>query len=201
MITAEMINRVIRFDSGGLPVVSMYIAVEVDPGSRSGVRTRAWFIKSARSPKTARSGTTHGCRCATTSRASRTGCRTIAGTPGTLILFSSSGAGLFEEFHVPRAIRDRTVVDATPWVRPMMAVLDEYHRTCVVVVDREAAQFWQLYVGELREVRQVRDATLRKPDYAGWHGLVEYRVRNKADNLTKRHFRRGRVCVGCALSH
>jgi hypothetical protein len=59
-------------------------------------------------------------------------------------LFSCSGKGFYEEVALPRALRDRAVVDADPYVRPMLAVLDEYHRMCVVVVDEASAVVWQL---------------------------------------------------------
>jgi len=108
--------------------------------------------------------------------------------PGTLVTFACSAAGLFEELRLPRTVSDRVVVDLTPWVRPMVAVLDEYHRTCVAAVDRATARLWELYLGEMHPVGNVRARTLRKPDFAGWHGLVEHRVRNKADTLTRRHF-------------
>src|SRR2546430_1510092 len=42
----------------------------------------------------------------------------------------------------------------------------------------------------LRELDQVSDQVLRKRDYGGWYGLKEHSVRNKADELVKRHFRR-----------
>jgi peptide chain release factor subunit 1 len=58
----------------------------------------------------------------------------------------------------------------------------------VLVVDKASARIWELDAGELREVDAVRDPVLRKPDYAA--GLAEDRVRNKAEELTKRHFRR-----------
>jgi len=62
--------------------------------------------------------------------------------PGAVALFSCSGRGFFEEVQLPRGVRDQVVVDETPWVRSMMAVLDEYHRCCVAVVDRETARTW-----------------------------------------------------------
>ena len=89
-----------------------------------------------------------------------------------------------------RQIRERAVVDATPWLRPMLAVLDEYHRACVVVVDRESARFWELYLNELRELDRLRDEVLRKPDYAGWGGFAEHGVHHEAEELEKRHYRR-----------
>jgi peptide chain release factor subunit 1 len=70
----------------------------------------------------------------------------------------------------------------------MLAVLDEYHRMCVVLVDKAWAQVWELYLGEMREVTQIKDPALRKPNFAA--GMAEYRIRNKADELSKHHYRR-----------
>ena len=52
---------------------------------------------------------------------------------GSVALFSCSGRGFFEEVPLTRAVRERVLVDETAWVRPMLAVLDEYHRCCVIV--------------------------------------------------------------------
>uniref|UniRef100_UPI0025E79741 baeRF10 domain-containing protein n=1 Tax=Nocardioides sp. TaxID=35761 RepID=UPI0025E79741 len=101
-----------------------------------------------------------------------------------------SGRDFYEELELPRSVRDRIVVDATPWVRPMLAVLDEYHRACVLVVDKESARTWELFADELEETSTLFGTALRKPQYAGWHGLQEYHVRNKAEELARRHFRR-----------
>jgi hypothetical protein len=69
---------------------------------------------------------------------------------GTLAIFSCSGAGMFEVVRLPRAVRDRVMVDATPWIGPMLAVLDEYLRCCALAVDRESAHLWEPYLDEAR---------------------------------------------------
>jgi peptide chain release factor subunit 1 len=69
----------------------------------------------------------------------------------------------------------------------MLAVLDEYHRSCVLVIDKGSARVWEIHLG-MREVSTFSDRVLRKPNYAA--GLAEDRVRNKADELSKRHYRR-----------
>jgi hypothetical protein len=71
----------------------------------------------------------------------------------------------------------------------MLAVLDESHRYVAVVVDREHAWLYEFFMGELEEAGDATDRALRKRDYAGWHGLEERRVRNKAEELARRHFR------------
>jgi peptide subunit release factor 1 (eRF1) len=107
--------------------------------------------------------------------------------PQAVAFFSCSGRGLFEVVELPRPVRDSLVVDATPWVRPLVAVLDEYHRCRVVVVDRAHARFWDLYQDEMVERGKLRDRALRKPDYA--YGMREVTTRNKAELLAKRHYR------------
>jgi peptide chain release factor subunit 1 len=107
--------------------------------------------------------------------------------PGTIAIFSCSGRDLYEEVALPQVVRDRVLVDAAPYVRPMLTALSELHRACVVLVDRAAACVWEIYQDEMRELNNIRDRTVRKTSYAD--ELAEYRVRNRADELTKRHFR------------
>jgi peptide subunit release factor 1 (eRF1) len=107
---------------------------------------------------------------------------------GMTAVFCCSGRDFFEEVSLPRTLRDRVVVDTTPWVRPMLAILDEYHRMCVVVVDEASAEVWKLYLNEIRQLRRLRDPVLRKPNFA--YGMQEHKVRHKAEELTKRHYRR-----------
>jgi hypothetical protein len=67
-------------------------------------------------------------------------------------------------------------------------VLDEYYRTCAVVVDRSVGQVWEYYLDEVRELEVIRDRVLRKHAYSDEY--AEPRVRNKADELSKKHYRR-----------
>ena len=57
-------------------------------------------------------------------------------------------------------------MDATPLARPMLAVLGEYSRACVLVVNREVAPVWEMYQDEMREVETVREP-LRKGGNTG----------------------------------
>ena len=59
----------------------------------------------------------------------------------------------------------------------MLAVLDEYHRCCVAVVDRKTARIWELYQDEMSEIGTQRV------------GADPGRNQDKAEELTKRHFR------------
>jgi peptide chain release factor subunit 1 len=49
-------------------------------------------------------------------------------------MFACQGAGLFEEIAVPETVREGVSMDATPWVWPLLAVLDEYRLARVMVI-------------------------------------------------------------------
>jgi peptide chain release factor subunit 1 len=192
MTTHDQIDRIIRFGGDGLPVVSLYVGVEPDgsPQNDGDVRTR---VNSLLNPIRALDKDHSLKRDARMSIRGDLERLVRASTeerwkPGMMALFSCSGRNFFEEVSLPRSVRDRVVVDGTPWVRPMLAVLEAYHRMCVLIADDATAQIWELYLRDIREVRHLRDPALRKPDYA--YGMAEHRVRNKGEELAKRHYRR-----------
>jgi peptide subunit release factor 1 (eRF1) len=186
MISQDVLNRIIGSNGGRFPVISMYLGIGPDKSARSQVASLLHRVR----PLSEDRSLEHDVRLSM-----RADLQRIEGLaheerlqPGGLGIFASGGNGFFEQVSLPRPVRDRIVVDATPWVRPMLAVLDEYHRMCVVLVDKARAQVWELYLGEMREVAQIKDPALRKPNFAA--GMAEHRVRNKADELSKHHYRR-----------
>jgi peptide chain release factor subunit 1 len=179
MITTETINRILKFRGNGLPVVSLYARVPTQPQGRgalirSQVDSQLHEIRPMGEDRALGHDVMMSIRGDIDRITQVTGARW---SPGTLALFSCSGRGFFEEVQLARSVRDRVMVDENPWVRPMLAVLDEYHRCRVVVVDRETARIWELYQDEMRETD-----TLSLSADPG-------RNDNKLEELTKRHFR------------
>jgi peptide subunit release factor 1 (eRF1) len=201
-VSAEMVRRLSEFDAHGLPVVSVYSRVEIDPGDRA-LGTHADSLLHEVRRQAAGNGTlSHAARASLKDDERRIyEALTQQEWPaGTAAIVSCSGAGLYEEAALSRTLRNKAVVDASPWIRPMVAVLDEEHSACVVVVDRGTARVWTLVDGELRWSGGQRDETPRKPDYGGWAGLDERRVQNRTGELARRHYRKvarqvGIVCL------
>lgn len=189
MITAETVNGIVRFQANGLPVVSLYC--RVDPGaSRREVRARVDSLLDQVRPLAKDRDLDHRYRLS-----ARTDIERIKDAldserwpPGTIAIFSCSGRGLYEEIPLPRPMREQVMVDKTPLARPMLAVLGEYPRACVLVVNREAAPVWEMYQDEMREVQTVTDP-LRKAGNTG-ESRPEDRIQNRVDEQAKRHFRR-----------
>src|SRR5436190_1428610 len=192
-IDPEVVERLLRFSSEDAPVISVYLAVPADPGELRGVETRLHsMLKPVRElgesdvlGHVERESLRHDLDrvLEVANRARELEGRGIG-------IFACQHAALYEEIVVPRRVRDRAVVDATPYLRPLFAVLDESHRYCVVVVDREQAWIYEFYMGELEDASRVRGRALRKPDYAGgWQGYKEHTVHDKAQQLARRHYR------------
>jgi peptide subunit release factor 1 (eRF1) len=189
MITAETVNGIVRFQASGLPVVSLYC--RVDPGaSQREVRARVDSLLDQIRPLAKDRDLDHRYRLS-----ARTDIERIKDAldserwpPGTIAIFSCSGSGLYEEIPLPRRVREQVMVDKTPLVRPMLAVLGECPRACVLVVNREAAPVWEMYQDEMREVQTVTDP-LRKAGNTGG-SRPEDRIQNRVDEQANRHFRR-----------
>jgi peptide chain release factor subunit 1 len=189
MITAETVNRILKFHGNGLPVVSLY--GRIDPGaSPREVHTRMMSLLDQVRPLAKDQALGHQSRLSV--RADIERIREALGSrrwpPGTVAIFSCSGRDMYEEIPLSRRVRERVIVDATPFARPMLAVLSEYHRACVLVIDKASARVLEVDQDEMREVSAFKDRVLRKPDYAA--NLAEDRVRSKEEELVKRHFRR-----------
>ena len=71
----------------------------------------------------------------------------------------------------------------------MLAVFDDSHRIQVVISDEmRPRRLLELRLREIREIQQLRDPALRKPDYAA--GKFEHTVHNSFGELAKRRCRR-----------
>jgi Bacterial archaeo-eukaryotic release factor family 10 len=185
MITAETANRIIQFQGDGMPVVSLYVAIE--PGiSQTDVHTRVTSLVDQIDGLAKGHDLQHEPRLSLRGDIERIGerMREEAWQPRGLAVFSCSARGFYEEVCLPRAVRDRVVVDETAWARPMLGVLAEYHRSCVVVVDKEWARCWELYQDEMREVTRFKDRLGKFDNYAG--GNLD-KIRNEQ---SRRHYRR-----------
>jgi peptide chain release factor subunit 1 len=187
LLAADRLERIMRFHGGALPVVSMYVTIP--PATGDAHRAAAAKVDSLlHDLRGHEEGLEHNARISLRGDIERIeAVRDLAArTPGTLAIISCRGAGLLEVVRLPRAVRDRVVVDDTPWVRPMLAVLDEHPRCFAVLVDRESAHAWELYLGRLRDVGPLPEASERR---AGLEPVNERRAPHKAEEIERRHMR------------
>jgi peptide chain release factor subunit 1 len=104
-------------------------------------------------------------------------------------VFLCEGIGLDERLTMPRRVWDCAIAGPKPYLRPMQAVLDEYRKLAVVVLDGRDAEITVFHMGSVVGSELIEGELLRKSDIAGWHGLEERRHRQHAEEARNHLFR------------
>jgi peptide subunit release factor 1 (eRF1) len=107
-----------------------------------------------------------------------------------LALFASSGSGLWQIYSLPQPVRNTLIVNHSPYIRPLVALLDEYPRFCVVLVDKEKARIFEVFLGEINEHSEIIDELPRKTKAGGWKGYEENRIQRHANEEVHKHFKK-----------
>jgi peptide chain release factor subunit 1 len=118
---------------------------------------------------------------------------TPANLPDTqgVAIFASGPAGLFEVMPLPVVYRSRLAVDATPLVRELASIDDEFGRLLTVVLDRTSARFFEVTAWATRELTGLRaDSTRGKKFHGDQNGpgnWGEHTYNNRIRQEKQRH--------------
>jgi peptide chain release factor subunit 1 len=108
------------------------------------------------------------------------------GTRG-VVLFSCANAGLWENMHFHKPVRDRLVVGPRPYLLPVEAMLETAETFAVALVDREKARFLVASLGEIEEVTSLFDEVPGRHDQGGW---AQARLQRHIEDHVQRHLKR-----------
>jgi peptide chain release factor subunit 1 len=107
-----------------------------------------------------------------------------------LAIFSCSGKDFWQVYQLPRPVKNVLVIGNDPYIRPLTVLLDEYHRYCLVLVSRDKARIFEVYLGEILEHFKVFDEEVPgKVRIAGWYGLEEKRIERHIEYHVYRHLK------------
>lgn len=106
-------------------------------------------------------------------------------------IFACEGIGLFEAIPLPAVHRSRLAVDATPLVRELASVEDEFGRLLTVVLDRTSARFFEVTAYETLELSGLRADSTRGKRFHGNQdgpGFGEHTYNNRIRQEKQRHY-------------
>ena len=117
---------------------------------------------------------------------------TPANLPDTqgVAVFASGPLGLFEVLPLPVVYRSRLAVDATPLVRELASVEDEFGRLLTVVLDRTSARFFEVTAFATQELNGLRADSTRGKRFHGDQngpGWGEHTYNNRIREEKQRH--------------
>ena len=118
---------------------------------------------------------------------------TPANLPDTqgVAVFACGPLGLFEVLPLPVVYRSRLAVDATPLVRELASVEDEFGRLLTVVLDRTSARFFEVTAYRANELPSLRADSTRGGRFRGDRngpGWGEHNYHNRIREEKQRHF-------------
>jgi peptide subunit release factor 1 (eRF1) len=190
VLDQAQIDRLRRTETGGYPVLSVYVNLQPGPESLRNLPARIKDLLAQaevssealpRSQRLSVRGDVHAL--------SRDIGRFGADLGHGVAVFRSSGAGIDEQFALPGPVRDRAIVDGAPYIRPLEAMVEHYQRYCVAVIGRRFGSIFRFSMDQLDTWEEMRDEEIRKANYGGFSGYEEQRVRARADEMAARHYR------------
>ena len=103
-------------------------------------------------------------------------------------LFSCAAEKFWQAYGLPRIVRNILIADRDPYIRPLVAILSEYHRFCTVTVDRVTGQMFEVYMGEIIQRSEITDEVPRRVREGGFGGRDERAIQRRYEHAVHRHF-------------
>jgi len=106
-------------------------------------------------------------------------------------IFACEGIELFESMPLPVVHRSRLAIDASPLVRELASVEDEFGRLLAVVLDRASARFFEVTAHQAVELPGLRADSTRGKRFHGDQsgpGWGEHTYNNRIRQEKQRHF-------------
>ena len=190
VLDQAQIDRLRRTDTGGYPVLSVYVNLQPGPEALRNLPARIKdLLSQADGSSDALSRSQRLSVQGDIQALSRDVGRFGADLGHGVALFRSSGAGLDEQFALPGPVRDRAIVDDASYLRPLEAMIEHYQRYCVAIIGRRLGSVFRFSMDQLDTWEEMRDEEIRKANYGGFSGYEEQRVRARADEMAARHYR------------
>ena len=108
-----------------------------------------------------------------------------------IAVFCCSGIDLFEAIPLPVVHRSRLGIDASPLVRELASLEDEFGRILTAVVDRTGARFFEVTAFDARELSGLHSPSTRGKRFRGDNdgpGWGEHAYNNRIREEKQRHF-------------
>jgi peptide chain release factor subunit 1 len=108
-----------------------------------------------------------------------------------LVVFCDASEKLFWHRQLNVRVRNRARWDETPFVSPLIEMLDEYERYAVVLTDRKQARFFTIFLGEIEiRGRAEADQDVTRVNEIGMdHIESQMTIQHKADQHAHLHLK------------
>lgn len=113
----------------------------------------------------------------------------ISSNSAGLAAFSCRRRGFWLDLDLPHGPRNRIVFDANFYVRPLSAILDKYRPICALLIDRRAAHWYDISMGEIRALADLQSDVPPRVKEGGFEGTEEKRIERRLDARLQGHLK------------
>jgi peptide chain release factor subunit 1 len=107
-----------------------------------------------------------------------------------LAILSCQKQKLWKEFHLSVPFRNEIIVDTTPYIKPLLDILDNYRRYAILLVGKESARIFLVHLGEIEEYTEVHTEDIPgKHKKGGWFALSEKSYERHIDYHVELHLK------------
>jgi len=107
-----------------------------------------------------------------------------------LAILSSQEKEFWKEFHLSIPIKNEIIVDNTPYIKPLLDILDNYQRYAILLVGKDSARLFIIHLGEIEEYTEVHTAGIPgKHKKGGWYSLSEKSYERHIDHKVEIHLK------------
>jgi peptide chain release factor subunit 1 len=168
-------------------IISLYLNVPLDIAEHRGLTTKARELIKAAAIRPPGQPTPSDADIASIAEAVDVNSRDWLGH--TAAIFACARLGLFKAIPLPGITADRAVLDARPYIRPLLAALQRNPAYQIAVIDTERAWLLAVVDDETDTLAQWIGPAVPKIGFAGWHGFEAYRMQQRIMELSMRHYR------------
>jgi peptide chain release factor subunit 1 len=91
-----------------------------------------------------------------------------------LAILSAQEKDFWKEFHLSLPIKNELIIDNTPYIKPLLDILDNYQRYAILLVGKDSARLFVIHLGEIEEYTEVHtDDVPGRHKKGGWFSLSE----------------------------
>lgn len=166
-ISPEMVEQLVAFRSERAPVLSVYLNTTPERQVRRAFRTAFRDLVQQVEARVAQDEARRKALQREVDRVLRF-LETYQPHGRGLVIFSCQPEGFWQVYQLPRPVLDAVVFDTSPYVRPLLDILDEYERFAVALVDKERARLFSIYLGQVEERTDFSDLIPPKHKQGGW---------------------------------
>lgn len=107
-----------------------------------------------------------------------------------LALISSDQNSFWREYLLSVPVKNELIVERTPYIKPLLEILDNYERYAVLLVDKESARIFIIHLGEITEYGEVHTPDVPgKHKKGGWSALAQHHYERHIDYHVALHLK------------